>query len=117
MVRDAEALVEVEKVDAAAQEHVLAVVHPLSARRVYEGGGAASQDRTSFVQVDPDSGIGQRDRGGQPGQPASDNDYLAHTRFRISARAVMEIFLHGDRPMRWLYTSYLRRGISSRHPR
>ena len=117
MFRDAEAIVEVDEVDAAAQEHVLAVVHPFAARRVYEGGGAAPEDRTSFVQLDREAGVGQRDRPGQSGQPATDYDYFTHTRFLIIARAVMESFFHGDRPMRWLYTSYCRRGISSRHAR
>ena len=102
MFRDAEARIEVDEVDTAAQEHMLAVVHPFAARRVDEGGGAASQDRTPFVQLDLETGIGQCDRAGQSGQSSSDDDYLGHTRFRISARAVMESFFHGDRPMRWL---------------
>ncbi len=75
LVAYAETSIEVEQIDAAAQEHVLAVIHHLAFFADRPGCGAAAQESAGFVKIDFETGTAQRRGRGEPGQSTSDNGY------------------------------------------
>src|SRR5262244_312489 len=75
-----EPLVKIQQVDAAAQQHVLAIVDRLAAVRVTAGnrvgGGAAAQEWTRLKQVDLPARAAKRGRGRKSGEsPARDESF------------------------------------------
>ncbi len=72
LVADAESLVEVEQVNAAAQQDVLAVVDQLTVGHL-PGRGAPTQERTGFDDVDLPTAATQRRSGRQAGETAAND--------------------------------------------
>ena len=80
-VGHAQPLVEIEQIDAAAQQHVLAVVDHLGiliGGRDRKGGGASAQKGPRLRQFDAKSRAAQGRRGGQAGQAAAQYEYGRH---------------------------------------
>ncbi len=80
-IGDAQPPVEIQQVDAAAQQHVLAVVDDLGAvagagQRIRSS--AAAQESARFVKIHFESGLAQRRGGCQSGQAAADHDRCGH---------------------------------------
>ena len=71
---DAQAAVEIQQIDAAAQQDVLAVVDGLRIDLV--GGRAAAQERARFEEFDGVPGAGERRGRSQSRQAAADDDYV-----------------------------------------
>ena len=75
--------VEIQQVDAAAQQDVLAVVDGLAglafASPARVGRGAAAQKRARFEQIDFESRAAQRGRRSQSGQSAAGNQHATHS--------------------------------------
>src|SRR5450432_3659900 len=81
-VHHVQSLVEIQNVDAAAQQQMLAVVDNLGAvawKRV--GGGTPTQEPAGFEQIYLESGASERGGGSQSGQAAADNNRTGHGRF------------------------------------
>ena len=57
-----------------ARQQVLAVVHTVAGSGVTVGERTPTGVRTRFEYQDAQSGGGQSDRGGQPGEPGADDD-------------------------------------------
>ena len=73
--------VEIQQVDAAAQQHVLAVVDQLGSvvgRRERKRSRAAAQKRARFEHLDAEPGAAQRRRRREPGQSAAYDDRARH---------------------------------------
>src|SRR6266850_944944 len=73
-VRGADALVKIREIRAAAERHVLAIVHVLAVRQ-HVGRCAAAEEGTLFEQAHAPAGFSQRDAGCQSRQPAADHDH------------------------------------------
>src|SRR5713226_6869217 len=73
-VSGTDAAVEILEVGAAAESHVLAIVHVLAVRKDV-GRGAAAEEGPLLKQPDAEPGFSQRDAGGQSRQPAADHDH------------------------------------------
>ena len=69
---DAQASVEIQEIDAAAQKNVLAVIDGFAAGIV--GSGAAAQERAGFENTHVVAGSAQSGRRGQSGQATTDDD-------------------------------------------
>jgi len=78
-VSDAQTLHEGAVGGAAAQKNVLAVVNLLARLLVHKGVGAAAEERTPLHQGDFEACVQERQRRGEPRQPAAD-DYAAARR-------------------------------------
>ena len=113
--------VELDQVGAAAQQHVLAVIHDLAGTRMLVGGRPPAQVRTALEERHPESGLGKGAPGSQTSQPASgDGDCgrlcpgLGHhaRRFR-NPLPRMASFSGTFRRTRSLKTSYWRAAIFS----
>ena len=80
-VRHSQALVEVQQVDAASQEDVLAVVDRLRCifgRRQGERGGPSAEEGPGFEQGDRKAGARERNGSRHPRQASTGNDYARH---------------------------------------
>jgi hypothetical protein len=79
-VLDAEAAVEVQEVDAAAEQDVLAVVDGLLAGGKRQGvrRSTAAEKLASFEYGDAVTGGSQGSRGCQPGESAAEHEHIAH---------------------------------------
>ncbi len=86
-VFDAETAIEVEQIDAAAQQDVLAVVDHLGIFAADgPGGGAAAEEVAGFVDVDFESCAAESDGGGEAGEAAADyGDARHYSRAAISS--------------------------------
>ena len=73
-VRGTNAAVEIFEVRAAAEGHVLAIIHMLAVRQ-HVGRCAAAKEGTLFEQAYAPAGFSQRDAGCQSRQPAADHDH------------------------------------------
>src|SRR6516164_9235146 len=83
---DAQAIVEVQQVGAAAEEYMLAVVEHLAGLRLLERARAATERAAGLDQGDTDTaGRFQRDRSGHASEAAADDD-RARKRRRAGAR-------------------------------
>ena len=76
-VLDSEAAVEVEQVDAAAQEDVLAVIDDFG---IGEGvrGGATAEERAGFEEFHGGAGAAQGRGGGEAGKATADDNHVGH---------------------------------------
>ena len=81
---DAQALVKIQQVDAAAHQHVLAVVDGFRAGLI--GSGAAAEKRAGFQEPDAVTFAAQRGSRGKSGQSAADNDNV-HRRASTGAKS------------------------------
>src|SRR6266446_2850098 len=70
----ADAAVEVFKIGAATEGHVLAIVDVLAVGQ-HVGGRPAAKERSLFKQTHAPAGFSQRDAGCQSRQPAADHDH------------------------------------------
>ncbi len=74
-VRDAQAPVKIHQIDAAAQQHVLAIVDDFGTFAGYRvGSGAAAQESAGFEKIDLESRLAQRRSRGETGQTSADHD-------------------------------------------
>ena len=81
LVAHAQALVEIEQVDAAAQQHVLAVVDHfgiLVGGRDGKGCGASAEEGPRLRQFHMESRAAQSRRGGESRQTAAEDEYGRH---------------------------------------
>src|ERR1019366_6970607 len=85
-----EPLVEIQQIDAAAQQHVLAIVDRLgdlfATRRNRVGGSAATQIRARLVEIDLPTVAPQGRRSREPGQSTTRNQYFRHVNSSIPNR-------------------------------
>jgi hypothetical protein len=76
-VGHAQALVKIEKVDAATEQDVLAVIDCLRTSYLI-GGRAATQKRACFEHANRMTGSAERGRSRQAGQTTADDDHVGH---------------------------------------
>lgn len=68
MLRNADALVELDKVGARAKQNMLAVIDDFAGARVLVGGSASAEEWTLFENGDAEAGIGEGAGGGESGE-------------------------------------------------
>jgi len=82
VLADSEALIEVEEVDAAAEQHMLAVIDGFDLRAGRAGNrigsGATAKEGARLEQVDLETSTTERGRGRQSGEPAAGDENFRH---------------------------------------
>src|SRR5579871_758734 len=114
LLLDAQPVVEIDQVGAAAEQHVLAVVDHLSCARQFVGGGTAAEERPAFEQLDEITGIGQSATGRQSCESAANDRYGAfgHTGARAARRILVSI-AHRNRSQPFTMTASFSAGLSA----
>ena len=116
---DPEPLVEIQQIDAAAQQHVLAIVDGLgdlfAARGDCVGGSAATQVGASFVEIDFPTVAPQGRRRREPCQSATGNQHFRHLRV-VSQTAGIPTF-RLDTKAALVTLKYKRNSCPPLHPR
>src|SRR5215813_10743543 len=82
LAADAKLLVEVDQVGAAAEQHMLAVVHYFAGTRMFIRRRAPAHIRTALEQRDVKIGTSKRTAGGQPSETCTHNCDFLLSRFR-----------------------------------
>ena len=80
-VPHAQPRVEIQQIDATAQQHVLAVVDQfgtVAGWRERKRGRAAAQERARLEHLDAETGAAQRRRRREAGQSTADDDHAGH---------------------------------------
>src|SRR5580693_4003161 len=106
-VESADAAVEIEKVDAAAEEDVLAIVEDFAGLGIFIRTGASAEGFAGFDEGDGVAGGCECDGGGHAGQATSHDDHRfgSHRGYleRV-ARQAMRILAMVERETRWRRT-------------
>ena len=89
LILDAKAMVKIEQIGAAAQQHVLAVVHHLARAGMLVGRSTAAEKCSALEERNFVPGIGQRTCGRESGESPADNAYarMLCVRFTLRDRA------------------------------
>src|SRR5215510_5919754 len=105
LIADAKLLVEVDQVGAAAEQHMLAVVHYFAGTRMFIRRRAPAHIRTALEQRDVKIGTSKRTAGGQPGETGANNCDSFLLRFRrhaMRSRNPRESTLSFSQKLSWI---------------